>query len=155
MNKKLLLALGGAIASTCVVTNVYAENLIYGEEIPTGQESDYAFVENELIEKAYDNLKEEEATKLKIELEKSGYTSVTLNKYQVKTGVETDSIEKHFESLEEAMEYVKALENEGYTVTEVNFVNDIEDAEIKDRKFDSLEEAVSIIEVFKDTYENA
>lgn len=108
-----------------------------------------------MIEKAYEDLTEEEASKLKIDLEKSGYTTVTINKYQVKTGIETDSIEKHFESLEEAMEYVKSLEDEGYTVTEVKFVNDIEEADIKDRKFESLEEALSVIEAFKDTYSNA
>lgn len=141
----------GLLAMLLFVNNTYADELIYGEEIPVGSESDYQYVEDELIEDAYTDLTEEEATSLKITLEADGYTTVTVKSELVKTGEITATITSHFDTYEDALTYVHGLENSGITVSNVEFVYDTEDGTI-DETYDTLDEAEAAITEFQSEY---
>lgn len=136
------------------INNINAEELIYGEDIPEGSEGEYQYVEDETITDAYTDLTEEEANELKISLESSGYTTVTIKSYMKKTDEITNTVEKHFNSYNEALEYIESLKNSGLIVENVNFVYDTENVSLN-KTYSSLSAAQEALQEFINAHENA
>ena len=152
MDKKKLTALG-LLSATCLTTNVYAQEYVYGEDIPKGEEDEYVFVENETLLDAYKDLSNEEANNLKVSLEASGYTTVTIKSYMVKTGVITNSIEEECATYNEALNYIESLKEKGIRVSNVEFINNTEKQDGSVNKtYNTLEEAEQALNNFKNEY---
>ena len=148
--KKKAFALLGAVGTVLSPMTVLAEDYVYWEDIPSGEENQYINAGEETIIDAYKDLKEDEANALKVSLE-STYTKVILKSYDVKTGETTKSLEMKFDSYEKASEYIKDLEDKGIVVENISFVNDTEDEEGSlEKTYSTLEEAASALEEFKD-----
>ncbi len=154
MNKGIKILMLCLLSTLCFVTNVNAEELVYGEDIPVGSEGEYQYVEDETITDAYTDLTSEEANELKVSLESSGYTTVIIKSYMKKTGEIKDTVEKHFNTYDEALEYIESLKNSGLQVENINFVYDTESVSLNET-YSTLEEAQAALQEFIDTYENA
>lgn len=155
--KKIIYGLFSLCLLTVFPFNIKAgENeLIYGEDIPAGEESVWFYEKDEVIEDAYTDLTQEQANDIKLELEKDGYTKVTIKTYSVKTGTEIKNVTKSFESYDLALEYVKTLEKDGYTVRIISLENNttVETRTIK-QTYETLSEATSALESFIEKYDN-
>ncbi len=154
MDKKIKTLVLCLLSMLLFVNNINAEELVYGEDIPVGSENEYQFVENETITDAYTDLTSEEANELKISLESSGYTTVIIKSYMKKTGEVTDTVEKHFNTYDEALEYIETLKNSGLQVENINFVYDTEEVSLNET-YSTYEEASAALEAFKNQYQNA
>lgn len=154
MNKGIKILMLCLLSTLCFVTNINAEELVYGEDIPVGSEGEYEFVENETITDAYTDLTSEEANELKVSLESSGYTTVIIKSYMKKTGEIKDTVEKHFNTYDEALEYIESLKSSGLQVENINFVYDTEEVSLNET-YSTLEKAQVALQEFIDTYENA
>ncbi len=154
MNKGIKILMLCLLSTLCFVTNVNAEELVYGEDIPVGSEGEYQYAEDETITDAYTDLTSEEANELKVSLESSGYTTVIIKSYMKKTGEIKDTVEKHFNTYDEALEYIESLKNSGLQVENINFVYDTESVSLNET-YSTLEEAQAALQEFIDTYENA
>ncbi len=154
MNNRIKILMLCLLSMLCFMNNIKADDLVYGEDIPVGDEGEYQYVEDETIEDAYTDLTEEEAKELKVSLESSGYTTVIIKSYMKKTGEVTNSVEKHFNTYSEALEYVESLKSDGLVVENINFVYDTENVSLN-QTYSSLEAATAALQEFINTYENA
>lgn len=149
--KKITKTTLGLIGGLCVTTNVYANDVIYGEDIPKGKEDSYEYLEDEIIKNAYENLTKEEANELKVSLESDGYTTVLLRSYYIENDETTKTIKESFDSYEKAKEYIKSLEEKGIKVEEISFDNDT-DTQTLEKTYDSYEKACKALEEFEKEY---
>ena len=152
--KKIVISGLMLLSFLAVTTNVYAaEDVIYGDDIPVGHESEYEFFETEITIAAYTDLPFDEANSLKVSLE-SKYTTVTLRSYKVKTGETTRTISEEFESYDAALAYIETLEAEGIVVSDVTFTNNTEQQNGSlNETYASIEDARKSLEEFKNEYE--
>ena len=107
----------------------------------------------------YDN--EADANSKKEELESSAdghdvVITVEVNKNTVESGAyETGEVSETFNSEAEAVSYVDALKNDGYTVTDVNITQDSHEENVTlDQTYDSKNAAEVALSQFESTYNN-
>lgn len=151
--KKITKTTLGVIGGLCLTTNVYANDVLYGEDIPKGKENEYEFIEEESIKNAYKDLTEQEANELKVSLEADGYTKVTLRSYKVKTGETTSKYEKEFAKYEDAIDAIKEFEKNGVKVDNIKFTNNTKkSSSIVSGVYTDLEQLEKDLKSLKDNY---
>ncbi len=104
---------------------------------------------------AYTDLSEEEANELKSELEQDENVTATIKEAgEVYDHDEVTDFSEKFKDDEDAAAIIKAMKDEGYTVSDLNYVYDTDTEEVTlNETFEELKDAEDAANEFKNTYE--